>query len=557
MAQRQSIIGLRWGSVAFDGITLQALSEAQAKAKSTAVAAAVEARSGAGEVPFTGATVWESSVVLSSYLHTALPREWWAGRSVLELGAGSGLAGMTAAACGARRVVLTDQVTYLLRANLDHNFGAAEPAGVCWRTPHGGEATVRQLAWGDSAQAAECGGPHDVILGADLMYERSSWASLPPTLAALSRPGTVVLWALQRRDSDDATFFDNVASAGFTVDEITADARDVLPGTTRALLAAAGRRPTDGRGPEEEEEFDVEQEERASFSDGISLFRMVRRDDEGAGKAPPRIIGVTGVSRSGKGTLAASLVAHLQATHGLAAVTVCQDDFARPERVAELVASGRAKSSAQGWEMTDATDFESVTEYVTSLAAAGVVVVVSVKMIADVWAALRRQPHQQQILILAGQVEGFRALAHQPLTARMTLRLWLEISADTCRERRAADIGHVRMGHPSRPESATLAHSSKLFLRRHQGPVTPETFREALWPRHLEYKRAVSPDASPDVHVLDGEQTPDAILVRSSESGPEPGPSQRLALRPGAGTVGGWCRGLGRGRGPGRRARRE
>ena len=392
MAQRQSIIGLRWGSVAFDGITLQALSEAQAKAKSTAVAAAVEARSGAGEVPFTGATVWESSVVLSSYLHTALPREWWAGRSVLELGAGSGLAGMTAAACGARRVVLTDQVTYLLRANLDHNFGAAEPAGVCWRTPHGGEATVRQLAWGDSAQAAECGGPHDVILGADLMYERSSWASLPPTLAALSRPGTVVLWALQRRDSDDATFFDNMASAGFSVDEITADARDVLPGTTRALLAAAGRRPTDGRGPEEEEEFDVEQEERASFSDGISLFRMVRRDDEGAGKAPPRIIGVTGVSRSGKGTLATSLVAHLQATHGLAAVTVCQDDFARPERVAELVASGRAKSSAQGWEMTDATDFESVTEYVTSLAAAGVVVVVSVKTIADVWAALLRNP---------------------------------------------------------------------------------------------------------------------------------------------------------------------
>eukprot|EP01045_Picozoa_sp_COSAG04_P005594 COSAG04_NODE_262_length_18654_cov_17.483751_7_plen_437_part_00 len=425
MAQRQSIIGLRWGSVAFDGITLQALSEAQAKKASPAVAAAVEARSGAGDVPFTGATVWESSVVLSSYLHSALPREWWAGRSVLELGAGSGLAGMTAAACGAWRVVLTDQVTYLLRANLDHNFGAAEPGGVCWRTPHGGEATVRQLAWGDSAQTAECGGPHDVILGADLMYERSSWASLPPTLAALSRPGTVVLWALQRRDSDDAAFFDNMLSAGFTVDEITADARAVLPGTTRALLAAAGRRPTKGKrteekeeeeeeeeeGEEEEGEFDVEQEERASFSDGISLFRMVRRDDEGAGKAPPRIIGLTGVSRSGKGTLAASLVAHLQATHGLAAVAVCQDDFARPERVAELVASGRAKSSAHGWEMTDATDFDSVTEYVTSLAAAGVVVVVSVKMIADVWVALLRQPQPAMILRAGGRVPSAGAPA--------------------------------------------------------------------------------------------------------------------------------------------------
>ena len=106
----------------------------------------------------------------------------------------------------------------------------------------------------------------------------------------------------------------------------------------------------------------------------------------------------------------------------------------------------------------------------------------------------------------------------------MTLRLWLEISADTCRERRAADIGHVRAISPGLNLRVSLTPPSlHVLVCRHQGPVSPETFREALWPRHLEYKRAVSPDASPDVQVLDGEQTPGAILVRSSEPGPQPG----------------------------------
>ena len=101
----------------------------------------------------------------------------------------------------------------------------------------------------------------------------------------------------------------------------------------------------------------------------------------------------------------------------------------------------------------------------------------------------------------------------------MTLRLWLEISADTCRERRAADIGHVRAISPGLNLRLSLTSPSlHVLVCRHQGPVSPETFREALWPRHLEYKRAVSPDASPDVHVLDGEQTPDAMLVRALPS---------------------------------------
>ncbi len=41
-----------------------------------------------------------------------------------------------------------------------------------------------------------------------------------------------------------------------------------------------------------------------------------------------------------------------------------------------------------------------------------------------------------------------------------------------------------------------------------------ETFEEALWPRHLEYRRSAlaAADSKGPVHVLDGEQAPTKIL---------------------------------------------
>ncbi len=78
----------------------------------------------------------------------------------------------------------------------------------------------------------------------------------------------------------------------------------------------------------------------------------------------------------------------------------------------------------QGWELSEATDFLALTERVIQLGRLGVVVI----------------------------VEGFRALAHTPLTelmdsadgatGSMGLKLWLEISADTCRSRRHANPGN-------------------------------------------------------------------------------------------------------------------
>lgn len=81
----------------------------------------VVANSGLG----TGLTVWDGAVVLSKFLETEANAGACriAGRTVLELGAGTGVVGLAAAALGAQRVILTDQAYTLdnLRATVARN----------------------------------------------------------------------------------------------------------------------------------------------------------------------------------------------------------------------------------------------------------------------------------------------------------------------------------------------------------------------------------------------------------------------------------------------------
>ncbi len=85
----------------------------------------------------TGLTVWDGAVTLAKYLEHAyssvLP-----GKTVVELGAGTGLAGIAASILGARHVILTD-LAYALKntqANVDRNKlsfkGVVECAELDW-----------------------------------------------------------------------------------------------------------------------------------------------------------------------------------------------------------------------------------------------------------------------------------------------------------------------------------------------------------------------------------------------------------------------------------------
>ena len=147
-----------------------------------------------------GGRVWGGARWIAGHLH-AFP-ELVAGRMVLELGAGTGLAGLAAARLGARAVALTDLHTLLpmielnVMLNKQTNAGGRECATV-----------VLPLAWGDddaehaalawlsrhSASPTQCLTAVDVLIVAECIYQPSNYDALLCTICRVSDENTTVL----------------------------------------------------------------------------------------------------------------------------------------------------------------------------------------------------------------------------------------------------------------------------------------------------------------------------------------------------------------------------
>lgn len=263
---------LPWGTVrvhtpAGDRI-VHAVSEAKAKGGSAAVREAVARREGAvSTAPFTGTSVWASSIVLAQVLNSAVASSWWPGQRVIELGAGVGVPGMVAAVLGCREAVLTDQYTHLLEANLAANFSGAERGTV----------RAARLTWGESSEIAAVSPPFDLILCSDVMvpWFESTWRDLCDTIAALSHSSTVVIWAFERRDAgNDCELFHFMRQLGFTeVCDLSTDPA-ILAGLHPSIRGEMRRRvPADACGaPDSTTRLPMGGALRAALSDGISLF---------------------------------------------------------------------------------------------------------------------------------------------------------------------------------------------------------------------------------------------------------------------------------------------
>lgn len=127
---------------------------------------------------------------------------------VLELGSGTGIGGLAAAAGGARAVVMTDgraAALPLLEANADANgFGDTVHAA--------------QLEWGsrDDRERIQELGPFDLVIGSDLLYAPESHPELLATLEHLVGNDTEVLLCYPRRFTEDL-FFELCEQSGFKV----------------------------------------------------------------------------------------------------------------------------------------------------------------------------------------------------------------------------------------------------------------------------------------------------------------------------------------------------
>ena len=129
----------------------------------------------ATRVPY-GVALWPSAIALS--LEVATRSGTFAGRSVLELGAGTGLPGIVAAALGGR-VVQTDRnelTLQLCRRNGERNRVAIDYRLADW------------TSWEET-------GKYDWILGADVLYGEALHPQLRRIFAANLRAGGRILLA--------------------------------------------------------------------------------------------------------------------------------------------------------------------------------------------------------------------------------------------------------------------------------------------------------------------------------------------------------------------------
>jgi predicted nicotinamide N-methyase len=174
----------------------------------------------ATDVGSTGGALWTAGLALSRYLEHVYAGGALRGKRVLELGCGTGLAGLVAASLGAD-AVLTDiaSVLPLLRRNAAANASAIATGGC------GGSATVEELTWGSTPVAPDYGASFDLVIAADVVYEPVHVPLLLGVLGSLLEGGApAALVGFDRRGRHGLKAFLAAASEQLDVTEIAAEA---------------------------------------------------------------------------------------------------------------------------------------------------------------------------------------------------------------------------------------------------------------------------------------------------------------------------------------------
>ena len=141
-----------------------------------------------------GSVLWEGGKALGEFL---LQRdEIIAGKRVVELGSGLGIAGLVAART-ASVVHLTDkpELIPLLQRNIDVN--------------HCFNASVFPYLWGTDP-SAQLQPPYDVLLGADLLYIEASYEALKASFKALTGPNSLLVLTWKHRGLGEARFISSL-----------------------------------------------------------------------------------------------------------------------------------------------------------------------------------------------------------------------------------------------------------------------------------------------------------------------------------------------------------
>jgi predicted nicotinamide N-methyase len=145
------------------------------------------------------AELWDSGGGVAQYLVDHFV-DGLANKTVLDLGCGQGLAGCVTAALGAKVLFADLESPALLFAQ----YNAA---------PLSNHIRTRQLNW----QKDRLGETFDLIVGADILYERAQWAFLEPFWREHLAPrGTIILGEPGRPSGD--SFIEWIQSKGWSIE---------------------------------------------------------------------------------------------------------------------------------------------------------------------------------------------------------------------------------------------------------------------------------------------------------------------------------------------------
>jgi predicted nicotinamide N-methyase len=151
--------------------------------------------------------VWDAGYAFLEYLEEGKHGMDFTSKRVLEIGAGTGVAGIALAKCFGCKVMLTDYAFLdLLRHNVERNCPDAHTAQVAC------------LDWTlDIDETIGSFLPADIIVGCDIVYGQATFSKLIGTLLSLVTEDTIVLLALgnERRRTREHVFFLDQAAEHF------------------------------------------------------------------------------------------------------------------------------------------------------------------------------------------------------------------------------------------------------------------------------------------------------------------------------------------------------
>ena len=167
----------------------------------------------------TGLVLWDACYLLGRLIESLEARtpNYVKSKRCLDLGAGTGLLSIVAWLLGAETVVATDigDAVELLASNITSNvdrIAAGRDGGHAASKPP----VTAELWWGEGFAAeagegerAELNQPFDLVFCSEVIYNADGHGPLLKCLAAVTRPGSVILMSYKFRGLDESSFVDS------------------------------------------------------------------------------------------------------------------------------------------------------------------------------------------------------------------------------------------------------------------------------------------------------------------------------------------------------------